>query len=265
MTGILRLIRAHFTVALIELVRYPLEFATMYIVLILLLGGIFLGMYALAPGGEVLGETRAAVFIGFMFWTFYLITVNSSSFEIARAAREGYIEREFLSPYGHTATVFTKIICGNAATLMHYFILSAICILIFQVPIQVDIVPVLIILGITYVFLLGIGFIFAGLSLAFKRIGSIINIVQIAIMGLSFAALGDFGGIGDSVLKWIPYTFAVRLLRGVLSEGEGLGYVLAPGNILPLAIGSIIFFVVGIIVFRMLDRLAMKRGLIGQF
>ncbi|MCP4229809.1 MAG: hypothetical protein GY771_06635 [bacterium] len=265
MTGILRLVRAHFTVALIELLRYPLEFAAMYFVLILLLGGIFLGIYALTPGGEVLGETRAAVFIGFMFWTFYLITVNSSSYEIARAAREGYIEREFLTPWGHTATVFIKIICSNAAMLIHYFILSAICILIFRVPLQVNILPVLIILGISYVFLLGIGFIFAGLSLAFKRIGSIINIVQIAIMGLSFAALGNFGGIGNSVLKWIPYTFAVRLLRGVLSEGEGLSYVLAPSNIIPLAVGSVIFFVVGIIVFRMLDRLAMNRGLIGQF
>jgi len=265
MTGIFRLIRAHFTVAIIELIRYPLEFATMYVVLIMLLGGIFLGMYALAPGGEVLGETRAAVFIGFMFWTFYLITVNSSSFEIARAAREGYIEREFLTPWGHTATVFTKIICGNAATLVHYFIISGVCIVLFQVPLQVNIIPVLVILGITYVFLLGIGFIFAGLSLAFKRIASIINIFQIVIMALSFAALGNFGFIGDTVFKLVPYTFAVRLLRAVLSEGEGLAYVLAPGNILPLLIGSVVFFVVGVVVFKMLDRLAMNKGLIGQF
>lgn len=265
MSGIFKLFKAHFIVGLIEVIRYPLNFLTMYVIIIVLLGGIFIGMDALNPQGADLGDTKAAIFVGYMFWVFYLITIQSSAWEIARAAREGYIEREFIAPWSHTTTVLTKIVSGNTAVLVHYFIIATILILLFRVPIKVDIPTILLIIFICYFFLLGMGLIFAGLALAFKRVGNVISIIQMVIMGLSFAAVGDFGRVGNAILTWIPYSQGIRLLRAVLTKGEDFYYVLLPENILPLIIGSSIFFIVGLITFKILDSFAMKRGLIGQF
>jgi ABC-2 type transport system permease protein len=265
MRGIFKLFRAHFIVGLIEVIRYPLNFLTMYLIIIVLLGGIFIGMDALSSPGADLGETKAAVFVGYMFWVFYLITIQSSAWEIARAAREGYIEREFIAPWSHTTTVLTKIISGNTAVLVHYFLIATILILLFRVPIEVDAPTILLVIFVVYFFLLGMGLIFAGLALAFKRVGNVISIIQMVIMGLSFAAVGDFGRVGNAILTWIPYSQGIRLLRAVLTKGEDFGYVLLPENILPLVVGSGVFFIIGLVCFRLLDRFAMQRGLIGQF
>lgn len=265
MRGLLRLFWAHTKTSLIEILRYPLEFASMYVVIILFLGGIFLGIHAFVPTGSLLGETKAAIFIGYMLWTFYMVTVQSATYSIIRGAREGYLERELTTPFGHTTVIVTKIVSETFSLLAHYLLIAVISILLFDIELHLDAASILLIFAFVYLFLLGLGLLFAGLALAFKRVQSLVGIIQMGIMLISFGALGDFGAVGNAILRWIPYTQGIRLLRGVMVEGEGLDYVVRSANLLPLVLGAVAFLGLGVFVFGRLDRLSMRRGLIGQF
>jgi ABC-2 type transport system permease protein len=265
MKYIVKLLRAHFTVEFIMLFRYPLDLASLYLVVTLVLAGIFIGIGAFVPAGKLVGDTKSAVFVGYFFWTFYLMTVNNASWEITMAANQGYLEREFLTPAGHTATVFSKILCNTFSGLLHYALVTTICALLFGIRLTLDAPSVLLVLGCCYLFLVGTGLAFAGLALVFKRIGNVISVFQMVLMVLSFAALGNYGHVVSEILRWFPYTQSIRLLRAVLAGGETFSFVIQPANLIPLAAGGVAFFILGIVVFRILDRVAMDRGLIGQF
>jgi ABC-2 type transport system permease protein len=259
------LARAHFTAEFITLLRYPFDLASMYVIVTLLLAGIFLGIYAFVPAGHVMGDTMAAVYVGYIFWTFYVLTVSQASWRIKTAAEKGYIEREFLTPAGHGATVVAKIFATSATGLCHYVAISVICALIFRIKLAVDIPSILFIFFFCYIFLAGLGLTFAGLTLVFKRVGNLLSVTQIVLMVLSFAALGSYHSAAETALSWFPYTHSIRLLRAVLVEGESLPHILKTGNVVPLAVASVAFFAAGVLAFRQLDRAAMDRGLIGQF
>jgi ABC-2 type transport system permease protein len=261
----LHITRAHFTAEFITLLRYPFDLASMYVIATLLLAGIFLGVYAFVPAGHVMGSTMAAVYVGYIFWTFYVLTVSQAALEIKTAADKGYIEREFLTPAGHGATVVAKIFATSATGLFHYAAISVTCALIFRIKLAVDIPSILFIFFFCYIFLAGLGLTFAGLALVFKRVGNLLSVTKIALMVLSFAALGSYHSAAETALSWFPYTHSIRLLRAVLVEGESFSHILKTGNVVPLAVASVAFFAAGLIAFRQLDRAAMNRGLIGQF
>ena len=260
-----KILRAHFAVEFIMLFRYPLDLASMYVIVTMVFAGIFLGIRAFVPAGQLMGETKAAVFIGYFFWSFYLLTVQSGSWEITMAANQGYLEREFLTPAGHGGTVVAKILANSVSGLIHYVIIATACALIFRVHLALDFPSVVVVFFFCYLFLVGVGLAFAGMALVFKRIGNFISVFQMVLMVLSFAALGKYPPAAETALRWFPYTHAIRLLRAVLVRGETFAYILQPANLVPLAVSALGFFLLGLFAFHRLDRVAMERGLIGQF
>lgn len=261
----LHIMRAHFTAEFITLWRYPFDLVSMYLIVTLPLAGIFLGVYAFVPAGLVMGNTMASVYVGYIFWTFYVLTVQQAAWEIKTAATMGYIEREFLTPAGHGPTVVAKIFAVSATGLVHYAVISIICALICRFRLTVDVPSVLIVFFFCYVFLAGVGLTVGGFALVFKRIGNLIVLIQFILIVLSFAALGSYHPAAETALRWFPYTQSIRLLRAVLLDGKDFSYVTQPANLVPLVAGALAFFGAGYLVFRCLDRAAMDRGLIGQF
>ena len=261
----LHIMRAHFTAEFITLLRYPFDLASMYFIITFFFAGIYLGVYAFIPAGHVIGGTMTAVYVSYVFWTFYLLTVSRASWEIKEAATKGYIEREFLTPAGHGPTIFAKISASSATGLFHYAVISVLCALIFRVKVAIDIPSILFVFFFCYIFLLGIGLTLSGMALVFKRVGNVLSLIQIVLMGLSFGALGSYHSTAEIALRWFPYTQSIRLLRTVLLDGKGFSYVIQPANSVPLVVGAFAFFAVGCLAFRWLDRVAMNRGLIGQF
>lgn len=265
MTGFLKILRAHLAVEIITLFRYPMELLSMYCVVTMILGGIFLGIRAFVPAGEVLGTTKAAIFVGYFFWALYIMTVQSAAWEVTVAANQGYLEREFVTPAGHGGTVAAKIIANTASGFIHYCLIGAVCILIFKIKLAWNFAAAALVIACSYLFFIGVGLVFAGLALVFKRVGSVISVIQIVFMALSFGALGNFGRGVEGVLRWFPYTHAIRLLRATMVMGEGVEFVFRGENLTPLLVGGVGFIVVGATFFRIMDRFAMDRGLIGQF
>jgi len=259
------LARAHFTAEFITLLRYPFDLASMYLIVTLPLAGIFLGVYAFVPAGVVMGNTMASVYVGYMFWTFYVLTVQQAAWEIKDAATRGYIEREFLTPAGHGPTIVAKIFAVSSTGLFHYALISIICALVCRFRLTVDALSILLVLFFCYVFLVGVGLAVAGFALVFKRIGNLIVLIQFILIVLSFAALGSYSPAAETALRWFPYTQSVRLLRAVLIDGKGFSYVTQPADLVPLVAGALVFFGAGYLSFRYFDRAAMDRGLIGQF
>ncbi len=260
----LRLAWVYLKASLMEMLRYPFEMVNTYISLILIFGGIFLGIKAFAPSVG-LEANKAGFFLGYMLWTFYLFTANSASWTIYSAATMGYLEREFSSPFGHTLIVVIKIITDNLASLIHYILIAILMILIFGVDLKLDLIATIGLILAAYPFFLGVGLIFAGLALNVKRIGSFISLVQIIFMFLAFVGGGKLSPGVVSVVRYFPYLQALRLAKAITIRGVRWSELFVSNEFATLLATSLISFAIGWAFFKVMDRQAMRKGVIGHY
>ena len=98
---------------------------------------------------------------------------------------------------------------------------------------------------------LGMGFIFAGLAVRFKRIGSTINVFSMAILALTFAS-------GSIKLKWLDVLSNFNLYNA------GFKYAMGNDNFIHILILASIYLAIGIIVYNIYEHSARKMGTLGR-
>jgi ABC-2 type transport system permease protein len=118
---------------------------------------------------------------------------------------------------------------------------------------------ILIILGIFSI--LGIGLIFGGLALIFKKIQSLLNIVQYFLIGIVITGAREF----ESVLTWImPFRAATEGIYRITIGGDSI-LNFSVIDISKIIVNSAVYFIVGLFIFNQCSLIAKKRGLLGQY
>jgi ABC-2 type transport system permease protein len=99
----------------------------------------------------------------------------------------------------------------------------------------------------------------AGLSIIFKQIQALLQILQFVFLGMTFVPL--------SALPWLelaPFVKGVDLTRQVMTQGLGLGD-LGPLDWLSLIANAAFYFSLGLAFFRWCEQVARRQGLLGQY
>ena len=98
---------------------------------------------------------------------------------------------------------------------------------------------------------LGMGFIFAGLAVRFKRIGSTINVFSMAMLALTFAS-------GSIKLKWLDVLSNFNLYNA------GFKYSMGNDNFIHMLILANVYLLIGIVVYNIYEHSARKSGTLGR-
>jgi len=238
-----------------ERMRYKLSFILG--ILFLLVMGVML-----AFGLTKIGVRSANFFIAYLLWSLYQSTSNSIGFTINQMATEGVLERIFTLPIRPIFVINSYNAVQFVEGFINFWIVMGIGYLI-GIKFKFDIVSTLAILFIVLLFFAGLSNISAGLTLIYKRSATVIELVNVFLLGSGVYAVGKLSPAAKKIISVIPYTYAAHLLQRVEIDGIGFAEVLPKLPLLFLT--SMCFLIAGIFIFEYCNKYARKRGTIGHF
>jgi len=246
-------------------IRYPLELATGVFILYVLFMGLFMGAKLLA-GQKALSGNLDGVVIGYSMWFFAIIAINTMSVDTENEARQGTLEQVYLH-----APHYVGLLWIRAAT---HLALGAGLVCLLSILLQAStghwlsltwakLLPMLFVIATTLVGLCGVGIVLGGLSLLFKRIGQLSALVQFSLFFLAYVELSAIAEPWRSFIAHLPLARGVDLLKTILSpQSQAVGVDI---GLAWLALDSLIYALVGTMLFVLMERAARRQGLLSHY
>lgn len=253
-----RLTAAVFEKQLIILKRYWINTAMLLVSMYAFFAMIFYGGQAAA--GPAIESSLDGIVVGFFLFTAAVYAYFGVAQQIQHEAQWGTLEQLFMTPHGIGRVMAVKSVWNVLLSLVMGVALLGVMLLTTDRQLTVDIVTVAPITILAILGPLGIGFAFAGLSLLYKRIENVQQLVQFAFIGLIAAPAS---GAADS-LAGLPLVQGSGMLHAAMADGVRLWEFspLEMGVLVGVGVG---YLVVGYGVFHLCVRRARRLGVMGHY
>lgn len=254
----INLFRANLRKEYLEMKRYLPN----TIALVLTFYFIFLGLFG---GIHFFGDpsTQDAniqfVIVNYIFWFLALSVIQMFGFEIVNEAIRGTLEQLSMSPMGIWRILSTRLIASTIIYGIIIFVLLIITMLTAGQWLNIDILSIFPIFVLTVFGMYGVGLMVGGLAIVYKQIQAFLQILQFLLAGLTFIPLA-----ASPFMYFLPFVIGVDLVRDIMIGGQTLIDI----GWLPLTIlfiNAFVYFIAGLLFFNYCERMAMKKGLLGQY
>lgn len=206
------LFRAQLKKTLIYLKRYYVNSLGQFLIFFVVFVLIFLGYRGFAGGSEMYGTGLSNIITGYLLWMLALVAYSEIAYSLYSEAREGTLEQLYMSPLGYTRITVTNLIASLLAQIFMFGLMVLTMVLVTGQRLNFDLASLLPLFIVFLLPVIGIGFSLGGLQLIFKRVQSILQIIQFALIG-AIATPIEFGWT-----KLLPCTLASELVRRVTVE-----------------------------------------------
>lgn len=254
----IQLIKANTRMEFIELKRYLPNTLSMIATIYIIFLGMFLGL-------NVVGDPAQAdmhiqhVIVNYIFWYLTLMTLLNVGTTIMLEATRGTLEQLYMSPLGMWKILLARLIGYTSLAMVTVIFLLFLSMLTANQWLYLKPEMTLPILILTLIGIVGVGFMIAGASVIFKQINAFMQILQFILAALAFVPL--------SVAPYLviaPFVKGVDMIRFVMIHGYSwadftwMDYTALIAN-------SIAYLAVGILVYKKCEKIAMERGLLGNY
>ncbi len=229
------------------------------------LGIYFLGTALLMNYGDTDLESFGPSLIGYIVWVYssYILKV---SLTLTLEGRSGTLEQMYMSPV-HPALIFigasiSTIVSSTIMICIMSIIITYVCSI--SIPISLLAVPILLII---LVGLIGFGLCIAGMALLYKNVAGLIDLIDNVLFYLSGSMLPVelFPYWLQKIAHTLPTTEGIEVLRMVIFQSTSLTSLLQDGTLISLLINSGLYFIVGLTLFIYCEKIAKKKGRLGQY
>lgn len=226
------------------------------------------------PRGESAGAFAALagtdnylgfIVVGATLWYWLTNLLWEIGFSIRDEQDMGTLEQLWLTPAprwllvagnAFANTVINSVMCLAVFAIAHFW---------FGLTLRADPGLLLAACGLSWVALYGLGFFYSGLVMLLKEAQSVVglgNEVIMALCGVTYP-LAVLPGWAGALGKALPLSWALKVLRGVLLEGRG--WEAMRGDLLVLALFAVLTPAAGFACFAALERVARRRGTLGEY
>lgn len=255
--GYLGFLRQSARKRLVLLWRYPVNTLSMLGTIFLVFLVLFFGGQALAPAA--MEDTTAGLVVGYLLWSLAISAYSGLAWNVTREAQWGTLEQLFMSPFGFGRVMLGKTLTNLAESFLWGAATLAFMLLITGESLALDpltVVP----LGLLAILpAVGVGFVFGGLAIRFKRIENAFQLVQFLFIGLISAPVGEY-----PVLKWLPLAQGSYLLRRAMEDGVAL-WELPAAELGVLVVTAAVYLGLGLAAFTYCQRWARREGVMGHY
>lgn len=254
----MNLFTAELEFELASIKRYPLNYLSNIILLVMMFFGIFWGGALL--GANPIGNTFTSMILGYSLWILIVQTVGNMGMQISSEAQTGTLEQLYLMPVNPVKTFFIKSLVN-----LIFSITYSILILLILMAFTGRWVHISLSAGIPYllalVAVLGLGYFIASLSLRYKRIGVTLQIAQYIYLGL---ILYDFR-TANSFIKLLGYVIPIEPMVNWIQDivnntNFNLGF-----NLTLSICNAAVWLILGILYFKRADYITKKEGTVAFF
>jgi ABC-2 type transport system permease protein len=244
------------------IVRYPLNLAAQLLSVYGFFAVVFFGGRAAARGmGAVgaLGETLDALVVGWFLWTMAVSAYFGLAQNVTQESQWGTLEQLYMSPYGFGTVMWSKVVANLLNSLLWGAFILVAMLLTTGRALTVDLLTVVPVSLLALASVVGLGFVFAGLALVYKRVENVTQLMQFALIALVAAPVAEVGA-----LRYLPLAQGSAMLQRAMREGVRLWEF--PVADLALLVGTAVGYALGgYLVFRYCAGVARRRGVMGHY
>ena len=218
----------------------------------------FLGIRVIG-GPETTSESSAYLIVSMVLWFLALMAMQGIGWEITNEATRGTLEQLYMSPVGTWQILLSRMVGSVIVNLVIMVAVLLLNMLTAGVWLTFDLLTLAPLLFLTVVCMLGVGFMVAGLALVFKQIQAFLQIAQFIFFALV--------AVPVSLSPWLEALPVVRgstMIRAAMTEGVTLAGFSATTWALLVA-NTAFYFALGILLYKLAERRAMDKGLLGQY
>jgi ABC-2 type transport system permease protein len=242
---------------LIELRRYGFDTLFQFGGIFLLFTLLFWGAKGVGGADIRHGDTLPAIVVGFVVLSIVLGTFYSTSSWLTQEATLGTLEQIAMSPYG----LLNVLLAEAVASLWFVGLMTALMLVGAEAVsgqwLHLDVLTLVPLTALLLVQIIGISLAVGGAAVIFKRVASLMNMLQ-----FGFLALVSLPIESNPWVRFMPIGLANELIRESTVHNVGLLHLNRTDLLEVMAIAAF-YFAAGIVVFLRCERIARARGLIG--
>lgn len=252
---IINLIKTELVLDIKKLTSYRVSFLTdIFIFATVLFCTLITGLdisYANSYGIDI-KSGKMLVIIGFIFWQISTTALGWSSANIRGQSLSGTLELKMQSKYPAELLIFIEMLTYLIVSFLSFFIIFIVFILIIKGSPK-DILYILASYLVAIPALLGMygmGLFLGGISLVEKEVGSLVFILQSALIFLS-----DLITVKSRLFNIVPFNAGIKILRKMYLGQAIEGYIIGDYFIV-----NILWLILGVIFFRHLLKKVRTNG-----
>ncbi|ERH13501.1 MAG: hypothetical protein J07HB67_02541 [halophilic archaeon J07HB67] len=239
------------------LVRYPVNFfgavVSMFVIFLLMVVG------GQEVGGASFSESLGGLVVGYLVFMLSQSAYQGLASSVGQEAQWGTLERLHLSPIGFGRVMIVSAVTQVLVSFIYAAILLPVTLLIANESLSIDLLTIVPITLLGLASVVGLGFVFGGASVLYKRVSSVFRLFQFGLIALIAAPVERF--------PWsrvFPIVQANHMLGRAMREGVGLREFPPEAFAVLVAVG-VGYFAAGYGVFLLFVRRARKLGVLGDY
>ncbi len=205
--------------------------------------------------------------LGFVVGIFAFGIVGMFSQGLQGMARTGELEQVYMSPHGLITNFLARSFVNSVVSILTWTVMLVFVSVTLNSDLHADPFPTFVLLLLTYLNLIGFGFMVGGLTLVFKQIGQATLLVRMGMIALAFAAKPDWYDLPAIIMgfaHFIPITDASICLKLVLIQGIGMKVFVHPSFAF-LLINVALWTTLGIACFKYMETWSRDKGTLGAY
>jgi ABC-2 type transport system permease protein len=208
---------------------------------------------------ERMSENNAFIIVSMFLWFLSLMAMQGIGWELTNEATTGTLEQLYMSPVPAWIILLSRMVGTVLVNLSVMIIVLVLSMLTAGRWLTFDVVTLVPLFIFLLVGMLGVGFMTAGLALIYKQINALLQIAQFA-----FFALVSVPVTLSPWLEFLPVVRGSSMVREAMTEGKHLLDFMA-SDWLFLMTNAALYFAAGVLVYKLAERRAMVRGLLGKY
>jgi ABC-2 type transport system permease protein len=249
--------RASVYKALILMRRYLFNTVSQIFTGYLFFAVLFFGGQQIAPAA--MAQSIAGIIVGYFLWMLVMSSYSSIAGDITREAQWGTLEQLYMSPLGIAHVVGIKTVVNVMVSMLVSGVLLGLMLVTTGTMLAIDLLTVVPLVALTLAPAVGLGYVFGGLALLYKRVENAFRIMQFVFIGLIAAPLDRF-----PLLKFAPFSLGSDLLRDAMQNGTRIWEL--PVEDVGLLVGLGLFYLLaGYLAFQRIQYVARRRGVLGDY
>lgn len=247
--------------------RYFFSTITTFVSNLIIMGGIILVSIPSVSYGydvqAVLQESNATRLIGFLYFFLGMSSLGLPEGVVSTARQLGTIDNLALSPLGLTGVIAAQFFPSYVGCLVETLIAVILLSLAFGLRVMWSFGPIVLNSVIAALGMLGLGYVLGGLTIRFKQLGPVKNLLFVLLFALGIMPMGYDSAEGLSrFAQFFPFTQGLIRTRHALLP-ESAGTISIP---LWLFVGcSAALLCLGVLVFRRFERQSLRQGTLGSY
>lgn len=242
---------------LVLLKRYPVNTLSQFGTILLVFLVIFVGGMAIAPAA--MSASLSGIIVGYMLWSMSIVAYSGLSWNVTREAQWGTLEQLFMSPFGFGRVMAVQTLVNVLESFMWGVGTLAVMLLVTGRSLSLDPLTVVPIGLLALAPAVGVGFVFGGLAIRFKRIENAFQLVQFVFIGFIAAPVGTYPW-----LRWVPLAQGSHLLQVAMRDGVPLTAMPAT-DLAVLLLTAVGYLLLGYGVFTYCQVWARRKGVMGHY